>query len=68
MPPPKLYTTEEVAEIFQVPIDTVRDWRGKGYGPKGQRYGRHVRYPEEEVTAFRDDPEAYQHKRMLETA
>lgn len=38
-------TTEQVADMFQVPVATVRDWRYKETGPPAIRVGKYVRYP-----------------------
>ena len=37
-------SSEQLAELFGVPLATVRKWRAEGTGPKGVRFGRHVRY------------------------
>lgn len=43
------YTGPELAQRWKVTLDTIRKWRATGYGPKGIRLGRHVRYPRESV-------------------
>lgn len=43
-PEPALLTTDELAARLQVPTKTIRSWRRRGYGPRGIRVGRHVRY------------------------
>lgn len=40
---------EQIAERFGVPLSTVYNWRTKGYGPRGIRIGRHIRYPSTEL-------------------
>lgn len=40
---------EELAERYQVPVATVYQWRTKGYGPRGIKIGRHVRFALPEV-------------------
>lgn len=42
--PDDLLTIEEVAEIFRVPVATVRKWRNDRTGPPGFRVGKYVRY------------------------
>ena len=42
-------TPEELAELFNVPLETVYQWRRKRTGPPGFRVGRHVRYDLEAV-------------------
>ena len=37
-------SNQDLADRYGVPIDTVRKWRHEGTGPKGVRFGRHVRY------------------------
>jgi hypothetical protein len=37
-------TTQELADRYQVPVESVRKWRGEGTGPRGARFGKHVRY------------------------
>lgn len=36
---------EDLAERYGIPVATVYQWRTKGYGPRGIKVGRHVRYP-----------------------
>ncbi len=43
---------EELAELYGIPVGTIYQWRTKGYGPKGARIGRHVRYERAEVDAW----------------
>jgi excisionase family DNA binding protein len=38
-------TPDQVAERYQVPEATLKEWRYKGTGPEYVRLGRHVRYP-----------------------
>ena len=45
----RLWTVQDVAEYLGVPVGTLYDWRCKGYGPKGKRVGRYLRYEEEAV-------------------
>lgn len=44
----------DLAEREGVPLQTVRVWRTKGYGPRGMTVGRHVRYRLSEVIAWED--------------
>ena len=37
-----LVTIDEVAEMLNTPLSTVRYWRQIGYGPKFARIGRRV--------------------------
>jgi len=46
----RLWTVQDVAEyLVGVPVGTLYDWRCKGYGPKGKRVGRYLRYEEDVV-------------------
>ena len=36
-------TLESIAEELGVPLRTVYAWRVRGQGPRGYRFGRHVR-------------------------
>lgn len=40
---------QDLARRYRVSIDTVRKWRATGAGPKGVRFGRHVRYSLAEI-------------------
>lgn len=41
----KFLSMQEVADRYGVALQTVRSWRVTGYGPKGFKVGRLVRYP-----------------------
>jgi len=43
---------EEVAAELGVPLRTVYAWRSTGRGPRGARFGRHVRFRREDVDAW----------------
>ena len=45
----KLLTTEDVAFVARVTVNTVRYWRKTGSGPAGFRLGRRVVYRERDV-------------------
>lgn len=45
----KLWGPKELAEFLGVPVQTIYQWRTKGYGPPGRRIGKHVRYREADV-------------------
>ena len=40
----KYLTPQELAELLNVPVETVYQWRRKRTGPPGFRVGRHLRY------------------------
>ncbi|MDX3226094.1 helix-turn-helix domain-containing protein [Streptomyces sp. ME19-01-6] len=45
-------TPEDVAEIFKVPLETVRQWRKKRVGPPGFRVGKYLRYDPADVHRY----------------
>ncbi|MEW1903319.1 helix-turn-helix domain-containing protein [Streptomyces sp. NPDC086147] len=50
--PDRYLTPEDIAELFDVPLETVYHWRKKRTGPPGFRVGRHVRYDPATVRAW----------------
>ena len=40
------------AETFEVPLETVYQWRRKRTGPPGFRIGKHVRYDPADVRTY----------------
>ncbi|WP_280699349.1 helix-turn-helix domain-containing protein [Kitasatospora sp. GP82] len=50
--PARYLEPEDIAEIFQVPLETVYQWRRKRTGPPGFRVGRHLRYDPTEVAQW----------------
>jgi excisionase family DNA binding protein len=50
----KLWTVQELADFLDVPIRTIYAWRSQGYGPKGKKVGRHVRFDPAEVESWFD--------------
>jgi excisionase family DNA binding protein len=52
LPLAKMLTVAQVAEILQVPPDTIYYWRTVGEGPRGHRYGKHLRFHEADVQAW----------------
>lgn len=51
----RLWTVEDVSVFLGVPVKTLYQWRTKGYGPKGVRIGKYVRYRSEDVLAWVTD-------------
>ncbi|MEV6472988.1 MULTISPECIES: helix-turn-helix domain-containing protein [Streptomyces] len=49
--PDRYLTPDDIAEIFEVPKETVYAWRKKQIGPPGFRIGKHIRYDPAEVLA-----------------
>jgi len=50
----RLLTIGQLADLLQVPVGTLYQWRHRRYGPPGRRVGRHVRYRPEDVKAWLD--------------
>lgn len=50
----RLWGVQDVAMYLDVPVMTIYHWRRTGYGPKGTRVGRYVRYRSEDVRAWFD--------------
>ncbi|MFD4143699.1 helix-turn-helix domain-containing protein [Streptomyces sp. NPDC058572] len=42
--PDRYLTPADIAELFDVPLETVYQWRKKRTGPPGFRIGKHLRY------------------------
>ncbi|MGW2508471.1 helix-turn-helix transcriptional regulator [Streptomyces scopuliridis] len=58
--PDRYLTPADIAAMFDVPLETVYQWRKKRTGPPGFRIGKHVRYDPAAVRAWVND-------RMAET-
>lgn len=43
------WSVEDVSRYLRVPVNTLYQWRTRGYGPAGYRVGRWVRYDPAEV-------------------
>ncbi len=53
-----LWGPTDVAHYLGVPVQTVYQWRSRGYGPPSRRVGRYVRYkPDDVETWFEGQPE-----------
>ncbi len=49
----RLLTAEELAEMFRVRVETVHQWRYRGYGPRAIKSGRRfLRYRLSDVEAW----------------
>jgi excisionase family DNA binding protein len=42
--PEPLLSPEQLAQMLNIPLGTVYQWRHRGGGPTGIKIGRHVRY------------------------
>jgi hypothetical protein len=47
-------TKQDLADRYQVSINTVNKWRAMGTGPRVVKVGRHVRYRAEDVLAYEE--------------
>lgn len=65
---PEYMTTAEVAALFRTSPSSVREWRQRGQGPLGVKFGRRVLYPVPEVQKFQREQlaaaRAQQHTRQ----
>jgi predicted DNA-binding transcriptional regulator AlpA len=52
--PDRYLTPDDIAEMFEVPKETVYQWRKKRIGPRGFRIGKHLRYDPADVRAYVD--------------
>ncbi|MDD7939768.1 helix-turn-helix domain-containing protein [Actinomycetospora lutea] len=50
----KLWTVQDLAEYLDVPVKTIYQWRCDGYGPRGRKVGRWVRFDPEDVRIWLD--------------
>ncbi|MFE0039837.1 helix-turn-helix domain-containing protein [Streptomyces sp. NPDC059015] len=50
--PDRYLTPDDIAEIFDVPKQTVYQWRKKRVGPPGFRIGKHLRYDPDDVRTY----------------
>ncbi|MEU0038795.1 helix-turn-helix domain-containing protein [Streptomyces sp. NPDC048448] len=50
--PDRYLTPDDIAEMFEVPKETVYQWRKKRTGPPGFRIGKHLRYDPTDVRAY----------------
>ncbi|MGH3937565.1 MAG: helix-turn-helix transcriptional regulator [Pseudonocardiaceae bacterium] len=47
-----LWTVKDVSGYLGVPVQTLYSWRVKGYGPRGRRMGKYLRYRPEDVATW----------------
>jgi excisionase family DNA binding protein len=48
----RFLTPREVADLLQVPLNTLQTWRANRSGPRGHKIGRHVRYRASDVQTW----------------
>lgn len=51
----KLMTITDLSDYLGIPVNTLYQWRSKGYGPRGVRMGKYVRYRPQDVEAWLSD-------------
>ncbi len=49
---PEWLSVKDVAEWFNIPEETIRSWRYRGYGPRPIKLGRALRYRSSDWEAF----------------
>ena len=49
---PRLWTAQDVADYFGVPVRTLYGWRCRNYGPPARKVGRYLRYESGEVRSW----------------
>lgn len=54
----RLLAVEELADLLQVPVRTIYQWRHRGDGPRPIRVGRYLRYDPVDVAAWLEDQKA----------
>lgn len=52
--PERLLSVSELADVLQIPVGTIYQWRHRGEGPQGFRVGRHVRFDPADVARWVD--------------
>lgn len=50
----RLWTVQDLSNFLGIPVDTIRGWRSKKYGPRAQKIGKHLRYDPAEVRRWLD--------------
>jgi predicted DNA-binding transcriptional regulator AlpA len=50
-----LLSPEALANYLDVPLASIYRWRVRGYGPRGLRVGKHVRYRLSDVEHWLDE-------------
>ena len=59
----QMLTITQVAELLQVPVETMRKWRAQNSGPQAIKLGRHVRYRPEDVDRWVQEQASEQARR-----
>lgn len=56
--PDRYLTPDDIAELFEVPKETVYQWRRKRIGPPGFRVGKHLRFDPADVRRWTTERKA----------
>jgi DNA-binding transcriptional MerR regulator len=51
----RLWSVQDVADFLGIPVQTLYQWRTKGYGPPARRIGRYLRYRPADVRSWVDE-------------
>jgi len=57
-------TPDQVAERYQVSLDTLKEWRYRRRGPEFLRIGKRVRYREADLERWEQEREAADRARL----
>lgn len=60
-------SAQEVADRLETPVQTVRGWRRRGYGPHSEQFGSWVRWDPAAVEAWADSPAGRRNVRRART-
>ena len=55
--PERLWGIEDVAAFLAVPVETIRAWRKRNYGPPARKVGKHLRWDPARVREWFDAAE-----------
>ncbi|WP_313450703.1 helix-turn-helix transcriptional regulator [Brevibacterium casei] len=50
----KIFSRQELAERYGVPVQTISIWKQKGYGPRSFRAGKYTRYRLSDILAWEE--------------
>lgn len=50
----RLWSVEELSAFLGIPVQTIRGWRAKNYGPPVRKIGKHLRYDPAKVREWLD--------------
>ena len=61
--PGRLLSVQEVAELLQVPVKTIYQWRHRGGGPRPMRLGKYLRFDPVDVATWIEARKAFSAER-----